>query len=178
MGCHLLLHGNCPTQGSKPGLPHCRQILDCLSHQGNPWIQTTDIIPVISGIALLWAVHMNVHCYVHVSVMSLAECLLETGPMLAGHRESSQYMHIGKLTERFFSPDDWPGFDVADWPHNSIIFTIFLFFKYLFMYFILAALGFCCCTLAFSRCREWGYSLAVVCRLPTAAASLVAEHGL
>ena len=104
--CHALLQGIFPTQGSNPGLLHCRQILDCLSHQGSPWIQTIDIIPIISGIALLWALHMKVHCYAHVSVTSLAECLLETGLMLAGHRESSQYIHIGKLTERFFSPHD------------------------------------------------------------------------
>ena len=25
-----------PTQGSNPGLPRCRQILYCLSHQGSP----------------------------------------------------------------------------------------------------------------------------------------------
>ena len=25
-----------PTQGSNPGLPHCRQTLYCLSHQGSP----------------------------------------------------------------------------------------------------------------------------------------------
>ena len=27
VGCHALLRGMFPTQGSKPGLPHCRQIL-------------------------------------------------------------------------------------------------------------------------------------------------------
>ena len=27
VGCHALLQGICPTQGSNPGLPHCRQIL-------------------------------------------------------------------------------------------------------------------------------------------------------
>ena len=27
VGCHALLEGICPTQGSNPGLPHCRQIL-------------------------------------------------------------------------------------------------------------------------------------------------------
>ena len=27
---------SCPTQGSNPGLLHCRQILYCLSHQGSP----------------------------------------------------------------------------------------------------------------------------------------------
>ena len=26
-----------PTQGSNPGVPHCRRILYCLSHQGNPY---------------------------------------------------------------------------------------------------------------------------------------------
>ena len=31
-----LLQGILPTQGSNPGLPHCRQILYQLSHQGSP----------------------------------------------------------------------------------------------------------------------------------------------
>ena len=33
-----LLNGIFPTQGSNPGLLHCRWILYCLSHQGNPRI--------------------------------------------------------------------------------------------------------------------------------------------
>ena len=33
--CHFLLQGIFPTQGSNPGLPHCRQTLYCLSHQGS-----------------------------------------------------------------------------------------------------------------------------------------------
>ena len=33
-----LLQGIFPTQGSNPGLPHCRQILYQLSHQGSPRI--------------------------------------------------------------------------------------------------------------------------------------------
>ena len=37
-GCHALLQGIFPTQGSNPGLPHCRQILYHLSHQGSSWI--------------------------------------------------------------------------------------------------------------------------------------------
>ena len=32
-GCHCLLQRIFPTQGSNPGLPHCRQMLYCLSHQ-------------------------------------------------------------------------------------------------------------------------------------------------
>ena len=35
VGCHALLQGIFPTQGLNPGLPHCRQILYCLSHEVN-----------------------------------------------------------------------------------------------------------------------------------------------
>ena len=35
LNCHFLLQGIFPTQGSNPGLLHCRQILHCLSHQGS-----------------------------------------------------------------------------------------------------------------------------------------------
>ena len=31
--CYALLQGIFPTQGLKPGLPHCRQILCQLSHR-------------------------------------------------------------------------------------------------------------------------------------------------
>ena len=34
VGCHFLLQGIFPTQGSNPGLPHCRQTLYHLSHKG------------------------------------------------------------------------------------------------------------------------------------------------
>ena len=36
VGCHLL-QGIFPTQGLNPSLPHCRQILYHLSHQGSPF---------------------------------------------------------------------------------------------------------------------------------------------
>ena len=35
VGCHALLQGIFPTQGSNPGLLHCRRILYRLSHQGS-----------------------------------------------------------------------------------------------------------------------------------------------
>ena len=38
VGYHALLQGIFPTQGSNPDLPHCRQILYHLSHQGSPRI--------------------------------------------------------------------------------------------------------------------------------------------
>ena len=36
VGCHFLLQGIFPTQGSNLGLLHCRQTLYHLSHQGRP----------------------------------------------------------------------------------------------------------------------------------------------
>ena len=38
LGCHALLQGVFPTQGSNPGLPHCSQILYQMSHKGSPRI--------------------------------------------------------------------------------------------------------------------------------------------
>ena len=35
VGCHFLLQGSFLIQGSNPGLPHCRQMLYHLSHQGS-----------------------------------------------------------------------------------------------------------------------------------------------
>ena len=35
VGCHALLQGIFPTQESNAGLLRCRQIIYCLSHQGN-----------------------------------------------------------------------------------------------------------------------------------------------
>ena len=37
VGCHFLLQGIFPTQGSNPGLLHCRKTLYCLSHKGSSY---------------------------------------------------------------------------------------------------------------------------------------------
>ena len=50
VGCHFLLQGIFPTQGSKPGLTHCRQILYQLSHQGSPYIP---LFPLFSSVIQL-----------------------------------------------------------------------------------------------------------------------------
>ena len=34
----ILLHRIFPTQGSNPGLPHCKRILYQLSHKGSPYV--------------------------------------------------------------------------------------------------------------------------------------------
>ena len=49
VGCHDLLQGIFPTQGSNSGLPHCRQILYHLSHQGSPRILEWVAYPISRG---------------------------------------------------------------------------------------------------------------------------------
>ena len=49
VGCHALLQGIFPTQGSNPRLPHCRWILYQLSHQGNPRILEWVAYPLSRG---------------------------------------------------------------------------------------------------------------------------------
>ena len=48
-GCHVLLQGITPTQGSNPGLPHYRQILYHLSRQGSPRILECVVYPFSRG---------------------------------------------------------------------------------------------------------------------------------
>ena len=49
LSCHALLQQIFPTQGLNPGLPHCRWILDHLSHQGSPWILEWAAYPFSRG---------------------------------------------------------------------------------------------------------------------------------
>ena len=49
LGGHSLLQGIFPTQGSNPGLRHCRQILYQLSHKGSPRILERVAYPFSSG---------------------------------------------------------------------------------------------------------------------------------
>ena len=43
VGCNFLLQGTFLTQGSNPGLPHCRRILYRLSHQKRPTPCTSEV---------------------------------------------------------------------------------------------------------------------------------------
>ena len=52
MGCHALLQGIFPTQGSNPGLPHWGQILYHLNHQGSPRILECVAYPFSRGNSL------------------------------------------------------------------------------------------------------------------------------
>ena len=52
--CHFLLQGIFPTQGSNPGLPHCRQMLYRLSHQGSHMFRGVKI-----GDDVIWVCDMT-----------------------------------------------------------------------------------------------------------------------
>ena len=57
VGCYALFQKNFPAQRSNPGLPHCRRIHYCLSHQGSPaitwtcifYLQPTSFHPFLGG---------------------------------------------------------------------------------------------------------------------------------
>jgi len=49
VGGHALLQGIIPTQGLNPGLPHCRQIIYQLSHQGKPREATREVRRLLLG---------------------------------------------------------------------------------------------------------------------------------
>ena len=76
-GCHALLQRIFPTQGSNRSLPHCRQILYCLRHQGSPWILEWVVCPFSRG--TFWPRNQNrVSCILGGFSTSWAtrECLL------------------------------------------------------------------------------------------------------
>ena len=69
VGCHFLLQGIFPTQGSKPGLAHCRQILYQLSHQGSPYIP---LFPLFSSVQSFNCVQLFVTPWTAVHQASLS----------------------------------------------------------------------------------------------------------
>ena len=64
------------------------------------------------------------------------------------------------------------------WASSFLNYYYFYLFICLFIYLLLAALGLCCCTWAFSSCGERGLLFVAVRGLLIAVASLVAEHRL
>ena len=67
VGCHFLFQRIFPTQGSNPGLPHCRQTLYQLSHQGSRrenrgGYQGSFITPQVRKIAGAGSLYEWTHC--------------------------------------------------------------------------------------------------------------------
>ena len=50
VGSLSLLQGIFPTQGSNPGLPHCRRVLYQLDHKGSPMLQAASCNLIIKKV--------------------------------------------------------------------------------------------------------------------------------
>ena len=75
VGSLSLLQGIFPTQGSNPGIPHCRWILYQLSHKGSPRVLSVQFSSVTQLCPTLWPhelQHARPHCQ-----FSNAVCLRE-----------------------------------------------------------------------------------------------------
>ena len=60
MGCHALLQGIFPIQGSNAGLLHCRRILYQLNYQGSPIFATSmdyTVLGILQPILLEWVAY-------------------------------------------------------------------------------------------------------------------------
>ena len=90
MGSQFLLQGIFPTQGSNPGLPHCRQMLYHLSHiRPNLWITfppkthfeyTQEQEPLAAGIlSFSEKIHFSLFCVCTLEMVSLHLSLWLTG---------------------------------------------------------------------------------------------------
>ena len=62
LGCHALLHGIFPTQGSNPALLYRRWVLYWLSHQGSPRILEVGNLSLLQGIFLT---QESNQCFLH-----------------------------------------------------------------------------------------------------------------
>ena len=72
VGCHALLQGIFLTQGSNPGLPHCRQIPYHLSHQGSPLL-TISSVQLLSCVRLFVPHGLQHAGFVHHQLPELAQ---------------------------------------------------------------------------------------------------------
>ena len=129
VGCHVLLQGIFPTQGSKPGLPHCRWTLYHLSHKGSPrimeWIAYpfSSDLPCIAGIVFTsWATINNTYnsiikrqltkwkngqrIWMNISPKKIYRCPLRTWKDAQGHWSSVQFSSVQLIIR------------VSLWPHG------------------------------------------------------------
>ena len=85
MGSHSFLQGTFPTKGLNLGLPHCRQILYCLSHQETLFF-------------LISTIQMKTHVSIVCGAFSTLSGLILTTAMLGGG--CSLPVMLRRLSER------------------------------------------------------------------------------
>ena len=105
--CHFLLQRIFPTQGSNPGLPHRRQTLYRLSHQGNP----CDYLELNSYIFFLLKrlAFLKIHCLIFSCSFVLDDRNLLNGKSLCFHTEEKgvEGQLAGTLNSAFFLKRKW-----------------------------------------------------------------------
>ena len=72
LGCHSLLQGIFPNQGSNPSLLHCRQILYCLTHQGSLLKQRVFYLVTLKQSCLFWMISFVI-CKMKVVISALSD---------------------------------------------------------------------------------------------------------
>ena len=155
MGSHFLLQGIFPTQGSNPGLPHCRRILYNKTELGKlPPLSVPEFPQLWNGdndktslMALLW-LNKSVRKALHERIPNVSQCW---------------YYYFYSHPKRGYINARAPLLRVKEplW-HQIWIVTELNIHKIFLKFFILASLGLHCCLQAFSSCSGQGLPWAAV----------------
>ena len=138
VGCHALLQGIFPTQGSNPGRPHCRWILYHLGNQGSTWILKWVACPFSRGSSQPRN-RTGVSCFAGRFFTNWALPGMPNKVVVGNKIIFSLVLVNGLMyTDLFFND---------------------------FIYLFLAALSLHCCIWAFSSAVSGAYSLVAVCWL-------------
>ena len=106
VGCHFLLQGIFPTQGSNPGLSHYRQTLYHLSHQGSPErIWECVAIPFSRGSS--WPRDWTPVSWIAGRFFTIWAALFLANVRTGIRKQEGQKNNLEMLTSRFLSPI-WP----------------------------------------------------------------------
>ena len=97
VGFHALLQGIFPTQGSNPGLSHCRWILYQVSYQGSPHIC---IFLQKDGSKRIFLKSINTQGLREWNCDSECDCILNIYPYLYNHREKAMAPHSSTVARK------------------------------------------------------------------------------
>ena len=112
MGCHALFLGIFQTQGSTPGLLHCRQILYCrLNHQGNPTHSTAECNSVP------FKFHQKQVLHSKAKNMSFKEMLYENPAELFQILKDDAVKVLHSICQQIWKTQQWP----QDWKMSVFI---------------------------------------------------------
>ena len=103
MGCHFLLQGIFPNQGSNLGLPHCGQIIYCLSHQRSPkWQLKVKVKVTQSGPTLCDSMDCIVHGIFQARILEWVAFSFSRGSSQPSDQPRDQ-TQVSRIAGRFFT---------------------------------------------------------------------------